>query len=42
MILGSKEAEHGTVVIKQLSTGKQKELAQTELTGNWSSVFLQP
>jgi histidyl-tRNA synthetase len=40
MILGSTEAEHGTVVIKQLSTGKQKELVQTELTGNWSALFL--
>jgi histidyl-tRNA synthetase len=40
MILGSQEADNGTVVVKQLSTGKQKELAQTELTGNWKGLFL--
>jgi histidyl-tRNA synthetase len=39
MILGSKEADSGTVVVKQLSTGKQMELQQAELHGNWKVLF---
>lgn len=39
MILGSKEADSGTVVVKQLSTGKQMELQQAELHGNWKVFF---
>ncbi len=39
MILGSKEADSGTVVVKQLSTGKQMELQQADLHGNWQVLF---
>ena len=39
MILGSKEADNGTVVVKQLSTGKQMELQQADLHGNWQVLF---
>ena len=39
MILGSKEIENGTVVVKQLSTGKQIELQQADLHGNWQILF---
>ncbi len=39
MILGSKEADNGTVVVKQLSTGKQMELQQADLHGNWKVLF---
>lgn len=39
MILGSKEAESGTVVVKKLSTGKQMELQQADLHGNWQILF---
>jgi histidyl-tRNA synthetase len=39
MILGSKEAESDTVVVKKLSTGKQMELQQADLHGNWQILF---
>jgi histidyl-tRNA synthetase len=39
MILGSKEIENGTVVVKQLSSGKQIELNQSALQNDWKTLF---
>ncbi len=39
VILGSQEIEKGTVVVKQLSTGKQKEMQQDALSGDWMTAF---
>lgn len=39
MILGSKEIEKGTVVVKQLSSGKQVEMQQSALQNDWMALF---
>ena len=39
VILGSKEIENGTVVVKHLSSGKQLELSQSDLQNDWKSLF---